>query len=58
MRMIDEDEVGFKEKPKDARYIKIRPETPGVREKDFIPNFAIIGTADSRKCWGVTPEGT
>ena len=30
-------------------YIKIRPEAPGVRAKDLIPNFAIIGNcrADS-----------
>ena len=26
----DEDEVGLKEKPEDTRYIKIRPEAPGV----------------------------
>ena len=44
MRMIDEVH-GLKEKPEDPRfikkdYIKIRP---GVRAKDSIPNFAIIG---------------
>ena len=40
-RMIDEDKVGLKEKPEDTRYIKIRPDTPGVWAKDWIPNFAI-----------------
>ena len=47
--MIDEDEVGLKEKPevtmqihqKEYRYIEIRPEASGVRAKEFIPNFAI-----------------
>ena len=62
--MIDEDEVGLKEKPEDRYmyikkdYIKMRPEAPGVRAKDLIPNFAIIGTADSGKCRCVTAEGT
>ena len=49
MRMIDEDEVGLKEKPEDNRYIEIRPEAPGVWAKEPDPNFAIIGTADSAK---------
>ena len=44
MRMIDEDEVGPKEKPEDTRYIKtdyieIRPEAPGVQEKELDTNF-------------------
>ena len=47
MRMIDEDEVGLKEKPADTRYIvfdvskkiEIRPEAPGVRAKELDPNF-------------------
>ena len=49
MRMIDENEVGLKEKPEDTRYIyqkdyiKIRTEAPGVRANDMIPNFAITG---------------
>ena len=46
MRMIDEDEVGLK-RQKD--YIKIIPEAPGVQEKNLMPNFAIIGTADAGK---------
>ena len=60
MRMIDEDEVGLKEKPEDTKidYIEIRPEAPGVRAKELDPNFAIIGTADSEKCRCITPEGT
>ena len=43
--MIDEDEVGLKEKPEDTRYIKkkdyikIRPEAPGVRAKELDLNF-------------------
>ena len=50
MRMIDENEVGLKEKPEETRYtkkdyIKIRPEVPGVRAKDLIPNLAIIGNS-------------
>ena len=32
----DDDEVGLKEKPEDTRYIKIRPEAPGVRAKDLL----------------------
>ena len=44
--MIDEDEVGLKEKPEDyihqKDYIKIRPAALGVRAKDLIINFAII----------------
>ena len=43
MRTIDKDEFGLKEKPEDTRYIKIRPEAPGVQAKDLISNFAIIG---------------
>ena len=31
---------------------------PGVRAKDLIHNFAIIGAADSGKCRCITPEGT
>ena len=52
MRMIDEDDVGLKEKPEDnlssqqldqKDYIlEIRPEAQEVRAKDWIPNFAII----------------
>ena len=46
-RMIDEDEVGLKEKPEYTRYInkdyiEMRPEAPGLWAKDLIPNFAII----------------
>ena len=37
----DDDEVGLKEKPEDTRYIKIRPEAPGVWTKDLI-NFIPI----------------
>ena len=49
MRMIDEDEVGLKEKPEDTRYIKIRPEAPGVWAKDLInliPTLPLLGTVD------------
>ena len=50
MRMIDEDEVGVKDKPEDIRYIKtitykLKPGTSGVRAKDLIPNFTIIGNS-------------
>ena len=30
-------------------YIQIRPEAPGVRAKDMIPNFVIIGHCGLRK---------
>ena len=53
--MIDEDEVGLKEKPEDTRYIKIRREAPGVWAKDLIPNFAIIGNCRLRNGQVVTP---
>ena len=36
MRMIDEDEVGLKEKQKD--YIEMKPEVPRVWAEDLIPN--------------------
>ena len=42
MRTIDEDKIVLKEKPEDVRSIKIRPEAPGLRAKDLIPNLAII----------------
>ena len=51
MGMIDEDEVGLKEKPEDTRYIKkeyikIRPEAPGVRAKEhLIPNRESTGVS-------------
>ena len=57
LNWVDEDEVDLKEKPEDTGYIKIRPEAPAVRAKEFDPNFAIIGTADSGKCRCVAPEG-
>ena len=46
MSMIDEDEVGLKEKPEDTRYtkkdyIKIRPEVPGVWAKDLIATLPL-----------------
>ena len=37
------DEVGLNEKPEDTTYIEMRPEAPGVLEKDLILSFAIIG---------------
>ena len=46
MRMIDEDEVGLKEKPEDTRYIKkieINPEASGVWAKDLIPILPLLG---------------
>ena len=43
LNWVDEDDVGLKENPENPRYIKIRPEAPGVRAKDLIPNFPIIG---------------
>ena len=48
MRMIDEDEVGLKEKPEYTRYIKnikIRPEAPGVWAKELDPNFPCAAKA-------------
>ena len=48
MRMIDEDEVGLKEKPEDTIDTSKRihrneaPSASGVWAKDSIPNFAII----------------
>ena len=61
MRMIDEDEVGLKEKPEYIRYIKkitpyikIWPEAPGVQAKDSIPNFAIIGNCRLGESAGVS----
>ena len=45
MRMIDEDEVRLKEKPKDSRYIKTR--SSGSVGKGLGFQTAIIGTADS-----------
>ena len=59
----DEDEVGLKEKPEDTRYIKkiTSKWDPNHREsgqRNLIPTFAIIGTADSEKCRCVKPEGT
>ena len=36
MRIIDEGEIGLKEKPKDTSYIAMRPEAPGVWAKDWI----------------------
>ena len=48
--MIDENKVGLKEKTEDTRYIKKIHKnktqstgSAGVRAKDMIPNFAIIG---------------
>ena len=46
MRIIDEDEVGWKEKPEDTRYVKMITWSIGVQANDLIPNFAIIGN-----CW-------
>ena len=60
MRMIDEDEVGLKEKPEDTRkdYIKMRPEAPGVWAKDFptLP-LHVLGTADSGTAGSSLPGG-
>ena len=43
--MIEEDEVGLKEKPEDTskRLHQNKTEAPEVRSKDLIPNVAIIG---------------
>ena len=45
--LIDEDEVGLKEKPEETihqkDYNKIRPEAVWMRAQDLIPNFTIIG---------------
>ena len=48
MRMIDEDEVGLKEKPEDTRYIKkitskYNPKHRECGQRNLIPTFAIIG---------------
>ena len=58
----DEDEVGFKEKPEDTRYIKIEisPLAPGVWTKDlinFIPIYCHhwdcrLGPVQVRQAWG------
>ena len=58
MRMIDEDEVGLKEKAEDTRYIKMITSKLGVWAKELDPNITMSGTADSGKCRCVTPEGT
>ena len=44
MRMIDEDDVGLKEKPDTSKTLhQIRPESQRERAQDLIPNFAITG---------------
>ena len=50
--MIDEDEVGLKEKPEDTRYIKKinKTRSTGSADKGTLSQFAIIGTAGSGKC--------
>ena len=56
MRMIDEDEVGLKEKPEDTRYIKniTSKQSTGSVGKGLDSNFTIIQTADSGKSAGVS----
>ena len=45
MRMIDEDEVGLKERHQmhQKDYIEIRSEASGVRENDSIPTLPLLG---------------
>ena len=63
--MIDDDEVGLKEKPEDTRYMYIKWSHKNKTQrlgcgqtKDWIPNFMpLLGTADS---WAGSshPEGS
>ena len=51
----DQDEVGLKEKPETTRYIKqitsiYDPKHRECGQRNLIPTFAVIGTADSEKC--------
>ena len=59
MRMIDEDEVGLKEKPEDTRYIKHITSKYNPKHREYgqrTSNFAIIVIADPERGRVVTPS--